>query len=253
MKPHPKLILHKALIFAFVFLLLSSCKKNEQDPSSPQVTTFSNSVQACFQTNSYIKKVREACTFENCSLGFDTFQWNFGDGGSASGAMPTYTFITKGLYPVTLTVIKGIETSQVTKNVLVVNNGVIVDINTNFRNWRNKDAKYTLIKMSAYLVRANDLMGQGDLIASLPMMADDLDHSINFRATTGAIMDGTTAYRIRVELTGHYKDQNSATQVELMDSFATGEIDLVNGIKTPSGMASTNYADVDYAIMTIND
>src|SRR5262249_35814949 len=50
-----------------------------------------------------------------------TFAWNFGDGGTATGAMPTHTYADNGVYTVTVSVPHGYNVTTGTLTVTVLN------------------------------------------------------------------------------------------------------------------------------------
>ncbi len=66
---------------------------------------------------------------ENISSG-TTYQWNFGDGASATSSVPTHTYTSEGNYPVCLTVTKYGQSNTFCKNITVIQNGNTNDCET---------------------------------------------------------------------------------------------------------------------------
>jgi RHS repeat-associated protein len=56
-----------------------------------------------------------------------TFNWNFGDGGTASGATPTHTYATPGVFTVTLTVTDSLGASAISQTTALVSAALVLN------------------------------------------------------------------------------------------------------------------------------
>lgn len=84
------------LLLAFSFIvILSSCKKEEDDPLAPA---------ACFEMPEVIEAGSPAEFSSACSQNADTVIWTFGDGSTSSEVEPTHVYTNSGTFTVTLTV-----------------------------------------------------------------------------------------------------------------------------------------------------
>jgi PKD repeat protein len=53
--------------------------------------------------------------FNNTSVGFTSYSWTFGDGNSSTASSPANTYVTNGLFTVTLTAVSATDTNVMTK------------------------------------------------------------------------------------------------------------------------------------------
>jgi len=76
---------------------------------------------ACFSTdkNSSVKENEEVQFNAGCSEDALTYNWNFGDGSTADGALVKHKYSTEGTYEVTLTALNGGQSNQATARVIV--------------------------------------------------------------------------------------------------------------------------------------
>lgn len=92
------------LFFSLVFIL-SSCKKEEDDPLAPK---------ACIEIPEVIEAGTPADFSSACSQNADSVMWTFGDGGSSIEENPSHVFNSDGTFTVTLTVINANGQSNTT-------------------------------------------------------------------------------------------------------------------------------------------
>ena len=102
----------------FAILAMTSCKKEEEeDPNAPE---------ACFIIPAEVIAGQPAMFNSSCSVNALAFSWDFGEGGSSSEAIPTYTFTAGGEYSVTLIVSDGMGgTDEISQTVIVQTPSVI--------------------------------------------------------------------------------------------------------------------------------
>jgi PKD repeat protein len=76
---------------------------------------------ACFgvDKNSSVKENEEVQFNANCSEDALTYNWDFGDNSTATGAQVTHKYSTEGTYEVTLTAQNGGQSNEATARVIV--------------------------------------------------------------------------------------------------------------------------------------
>lgn len=79
------------------------------------------SLEACFTYEPTTVVVNQRVDFTNCSEGeeSDSYEWDFGDGGTSTAENPNHTFTEQGNYTVKLKVSAGSESDQVQKTIQV--------------------------------------------------------------------------------------------------------------------------------------
>lgn len=79
-------------------------------------------------------------TFNNLSVNFDSYLWDFGDGESSTKAYPIHTYKSKGTYVVTLTALKG-NYKSIVKDTLNLDFKIkpIITIDGSFDDWKTVD------------------------------------------------------------------------------------------------------------------
>jgi hypothetical protein len=96
--------------FAIAFIcLIHSCSK----PAS---------ITACIGAFPSTASAGAPVSFTSCTAGAATYQWSFGDGGTATGQAVTHTYATAGTYTGTLTVTGSSGSNQKNFTITVVNN-----------------------------------------------------------------------------------------------------------------------------------
>ncbi|MGZ5244588.1 MAG: PKD domain-containing protein [Bacteroidia bacterium] len=77
---------------------------------------------ACFTVdkNSNVKENEEVLFSAACSEDANTYNWNFGDGGTASGLEAKHKYNTEGTYEVTLTAQNSSQSDLATARITVV-------------------------------------------------------------------------------------------------------------------------------------
>jgi hypothetical protein len=74
-------------IFAIAGMILSSCSKKPQ---------------ACIEVNKTVIRAGESISFLSCNEEADSYEWNFGDGKTATGNLASHTYEKEGTYLVQL-------------------------------------------------------------------------------------------------------------------------------------------------------
>ena len=131
-----------------------------------------------------------ACSFLDGSSGGPTsWLWNFGDGNTSTEQLPTHTYATYGVYPVSLTVSDGVTTHTYERVIPVGNTGV-VGFNTNpindgatqSINWTSafKNFNYTVGDTLAIPVMWKSTTGPTQFL-SLPDAVCDADEATSNR------------------------------------------------------------------------
>lgn len=101
----------RLLFFSLIIFAVSSCNKDEVQPSNPLV---------CFEFPVGELRTGEQIQFTSCTTGATEWLWQFGDAGTSSYENPTHTYSQPGSYDVKLTVkLNGKEVSEVKKIVIV--------------------------------------------------------------------------------------------------------------------------------------
>lgn len=88
-------------------------------------------------------------TAENTSA--ETYQWNFGDGASATSSTPTHTYTSEGNYPVCLTVTKYGQSHTFCKDITVIQNGNTADCETEWTLQTHGDRMQALAPDGEYI------------------------------------------------------------------------------------------------------
>ena len=84
-----KKLFHTFFFAAIISLAFPGCK--------------TNSPQACFNASSTTDTINQVVSFSSsCTSGGNTFEWNFGDGGSSTSPNPTHVYTSAGVYSVSL-------------------------------------------------------------------------------------------------------------------------------------------------------
>jgi len=110
-----------AVLRGVICLLLISCES--QAPQSPPPPPPGSSLSASFKSQPSIAAPGQQVQFTDTSTGNPTsWQWNFGDGGSATTQNPVHTYAQQGSYDVTLTVSNSSSSSSAT-NIIIVEQG----------------------------------------------------------------------------------------------------------------------------------
>lgn len=78
---------------------------------------------ACFTTSTTNPTVNQAVSFTNCSDNADEYEWNFGDGGTATGSAASHIYSLAGNYTVTLTASNDDNSDQLTQSITVTDDG----------------------------------------------------------------------------------------------------------------------------------
>lgn len=99
------------LIALLALTVISSCKKDDDDPAVEVIAGFTFVVDA---TNTMMVK------FTNTSQNYTSSSWDFGDGETSTEANPTHTYDAEGVYEVKLTVTGAGGTDLAKKDVAVV-------------------------------------------------------------------------------------------------------------------------------------
>jgi hypothetical protein len=100
-----------ALALLSAFLLLTCKEKSAVPQPQLNVSFYSQAEPAGY----YPIKI----TFTNTSESADEYQWAFGNGKISSEASPVVEYFSSGLFPVTLTIKKGVTTKSITQKVSV--------------------------------------------------------------------------------------------------------------------------------------
>jgi len=167
------------------------------------------------------------CSFDaSASTGSPTtYQWNFGDGTSATGASASHTYAAAGTYPVTLTVTGSNGTDSETANVTL---SALTTVN---ETTAGNDTIATAQAITGNPVQVNGSMTRGD--------SDYYSVSVAAGKTLSAILtpNSTSDYDLRV--------YNSAGTLLASSTLSTGAVDSVSVANT-SGAAMTLYVRVYY-------
>ncbi|MHC4598511.1 MAG: PKD domain-containing protein [Planctomycetota bacterium] len=112
----------------FIALLLPACVEEKDAPTPPP--------KADFKANITYGPPPHMVTFEDLSessAAIESWDWSFGDGGTSTQQMPTHTYQTAGVYPVTLTVTasSGSDTCIKPGYIIVTNPASIADFVAN--------------------------------------------------------------------------------------------------------------------------
>lgn len=100
------------LLFLTAIAFLTSCAKEPE---------------ACFDFTPQNAVVNEPVNFTNCSEEADDYEWNFGDGETATGAAASHIYAATGTFTVTLTVENKTGTDQTNKQIIVGGNNPNLD------------------------------------------------------------------------------------------------------------------------------
>jgi len=99
------------LLFSTFILLLTSCKKDKEDPTAPSISFT--------QTSGYTLNLPATITFTASSPGSDNITWDFGDSTTAQGFNVMHTYTNYGAYKVKATATKSGLSSSSSKDVAI--------------------------------------------------------------------------------------------------------------------------------------
>ncbi len=89
-------------------LMISSCKKDEDEESAPGITFTS--------TSGYTTSLPKTVTFTASTSSADAVNWDFGDGSTGTGFTVQHTYTAYGNYKVKATVVKGSQSASLIRD-----------------------------------------------------------------------------------------------------------------------------------------
>lgn len=95
------------LTLAVIFISVGSGCEKVEDPT------------ACFSPSATSVAVNSAVAFTNCSENAESYEWNFGDGSTATGSAASHIYTAPGTYSVVLTAFGEEKDAQTTQSITV--------------------------------------------------------------------------------------------------------------------------------------